>query len=257
MKTNLMTILKSTVLGGFILATTQVFTVCAQQPLSSSETAQIEKIVISTIEKHPEIIVKSLQQAMENEKKHQLELAKTAIKENQAALFNNPDIPAAGSPQGDVKIVTFFDYQCGFCKKSATELQALLKSDPNIRVIFRELPILGNTSTLLSKLALAANLQGKYVELHEAFMKNKGPLDEKKALKIAKDLGLDTNKLQKDMNSAEVQKIIDANFKLAETLNIDATPSFIVEETLIPGYISSDKFKKLIQDKRTSLQAKA
>ena len=225
------------------------------QRISASDTAKIEKIVLSTIENHPEIILKSLQQAMDNEQKKQLELAEAAIKQNQTALFNDTNIPAAGNPQGDVRIVTFFDYNCGYCRKSSAELYDLLKSDPNVRVFFRDLPIFGAPSTTLTKIALAANNQGKYLELHEAFMQTDEALDETNALKIAKNLGLDITKLQKDMNSPEIQKIIASNKKLAKTLNINATPAFIVEEKFVPGYISKDAFKKLLLEIRTPLQA--
>lgn len=258
MKTNYKIIIASILLAGFVTFGFQASTSLASsgQEASASEAAKIEKIVIATIEKYPELIIKSLQKAMEKEQKQQLELATAAIKDNQKVLFSDPNIPSAGNPQGDIKIVTFFDYNCGYCKKSSSEIQALLKSDPNIRVFFRELPILGSASLTLAKIALAANLQGKYLEVHDALMNSGEPVDEAKALNIAKTLGLNMDKLKKDMNGPEIQKMIKTNLNLAETLSINATPSFIVEETFVPGYISKEAFKELILEKRQSTAKK-
>ena len=151
----------------------------------------------------------------------------------------------AGNPQGDVTVVEFFDYQCGYCKAVQADTQTLIKGDSKLRFVLKEFPILGPASVVASKAALASRGQGKYVEFHNALMAQRGQLDEAVIMRLAKSVGLDTDRLKKDMDSPDVLKVIAANQALAEKLNIRGTPAFVFGDELVPGAIKLDDMKRL------------
>ncbi len=146
------------------------------------------------------------------------------------ALFHGND-PVAGNPKGNVTIVEFFDYQCGHCINMASVIQSVIRSDRNVRVVFKEFPIRGAASELASRAALAANLQGKYYALSHALLTTSDPLTEATVFSIAQAQGLNINKLKKDMQSPYVSNIIAANKKLAAQLGIPGTPAFFIGKT--------------------------
>jgi len=184
-----------------------------------------------------------------NEAKLQEEQAASAIKDNIAKLTSK-DSPSIGPDDADVTIVEFFDYNCGYCKRALPDVQAIAASDKKVRFVFKEMPILGPTSGTAAQWALAAKRQDKYFEYHTALMEFKGQKEEKQLAKIAKDLGLDVEKMKKDASSDEVQAEIDADVELARTIGINGTPAFIVEETLYPGYIGEDGMVQAIKEAR-------
>ncbi|ALG70716.1 membrane protein [Azospirillum thiophilum] len=210
-----------------------------------SQKAAIEKIVRDYLMEHPEVILQAVDAMQERQKTAEAEQARKALVENRAELTRSPADPVAGNPQGDVTVVEFFDYQCGYCKAVQADTQALIKSDPKLRFVLKEFPILGPASLVASKAALAARAQGKYMELHNALMAQRGQLDEAVIMRLAKSVGLDTDRLKKDMESPDVLKVIAANQALAEKLNIRGTPAFVFGDELVPGAIKLDDMKRL------------
>lgn len=211
----------------------------------------IELVVRDYLMKHPEVILEAVEAMQQREKVAEAERAQKALTANRQALVANPADPVAGNPQGDLTVVEFFDYQCGYCKQVHADTLKLLKDDGKIRFVFKEFPILSPASTVASKAALAAKAQGKYLEFHNALMTQRGQLDEETIMRLAKSVGLDTDRLKKDMESAEVQKVIAANHALAEELGVRGTPAFVFGDALVPGAIRLEDMKRLAATARS------
>jgi protein-disulfide isomerase len=165
-------------------------------------------------------------------------------------VFNDPEVPVLGNRRGDVTLVEFFDYQCGYCKAVHADVRRLIDSDTNIRLVYKEFPILGPASITASRAALAAQRQGKYDALHVALMENRGQLDDDKIYRIAASAGLDLDRLKKDMQAPEISEALQKNLRLASELNIRGTPAFVVGDQIVPGAVGLDKLKELIASGR-------
>ena len=157
------------------------------------------------------------------------------IKDNSAEIFRPAASPVVGNSSGDVTVIEFFDYNCGYCKKALSDVAQLIDKDRKVKLIPKEFPILAKGSEEASRVALAAKMQGKYWEFHRAMLESQGQANEASALRIAEKLGLDMARLKKDMASAEVKKEIDDTRKLAAKLGIQGTPHFLVGDRIIPG----------------------
>ena len=158
-----------------------------------------------------------------------------------ADLKNDGYSYVAGNPDGDVTIVEFFDYRCGYCKKSFPDLMKTVEEDGNIRLVLKEFPILGPESILASQAAIAAIEQDKYMELHTALMTSRGGLTIDR---------IDVEKLEADMQSDEVRETVEKNYRLAKQLGIDGTPAFVINEEFIPGLISGAEMKQIVAEVR-------
>lgn len=150
-------------------------------------------------------------------------------------LLRDPGTPVLGNPDGDVTIVEFFDYQCPYCKAAETRIMDLLESDGNIRLVIKDFPILGPDSRIASRAALASKKQGKYEEFHNALMNHRGQLKAETMFKIAASVGLDMDRLRKDMDDPEIADQIMENFNLARALKVSVTPGFFVDTTVLSG----------------------
>jgi protein-disulfide isomerase len=212
----------------------------------------IENVVREYLLANPEVIVDAIRLYREREQQAQAEQAQKALSAHKDSLTNDPNAPVAGNPKGDVTVVEFFDYHCGYCKRVFPVLRELLESDKNLRWVFKEFPILGPESVTASRAALAAwNLDpAKYLAFHAALMAASGGLPEERILKIAKSVGYDTDKLKKEMASDAVSNEINRNHQLAETLGIRGTPAFIVGDELVPGAVDADTLRQLIAKAR-------
>ena len=207
----------------------------AGSSLSPDMRRDIEALIKDYLLKNPEVMVE-VQAALEARmEKVQAEKMQTALKENATELFQSPAAPVAGNPKGDITVVEFFDYNCGFCKKALPDLAALVQSDKNLRVVLKEFPILSKGSEEASKVALAAKMQGKYWDFHLAMLGLQGQANEASALKVAEKVGLDMTRIKKDMASAEVKKEIDDTRALAQKMGIQGTPHFLVGDKVIAG----------------------
>ncbi|MCB1519649.1 MAG: DsbA family protein [Hyphomicrobiaceae bacterium] len=214
---------------------------------SPSQKSEIERIVKDYLVANPEVFLE-IQQALEAKMEQaQSERMKAALAANADKLYRDPAAPIAGNPKGDVTIVEFFDYNCGYCKRGFSEIARLIDADPKVKFVFRELPILSKGSEEAARVALAARLQGKYWEFHSLMIEFKGQANEASAMKIAEKIGLDTAKLKKDMTSETVENEIKTVRELAQTLGINGTPHFLVGDRSIPG-APQDLFEQLKKD---------
>jgi protein-disulfide isomerase len=228
------------------------FASAQETSITPTQKGEIEKIVHDYLVQHPEVIREAIQALQAKEEQEQADARSQVVIANKDALFNDPDAPVAGNPNGDVTVVEFFDYHCPYCKVVAGPLQQLLQEDKGVRLVFKEFPILGEDSVLAAQAALAARAQGEYLEFHQALMAHKGQFDLDVLKTIAAKVGMDPAKLEADMGKEHIEPLISANRKLARTLEIDATPTFIIGDKLIPGAVPLEELKEAIKKARGS-----
>jgi protein-disulfide isomerase len=224
----------------------------AAQSSTPIEQQRIEQIIHDYLLKHPEVVVEALRAAEAQDKQKQAEATRAAIAAKRKELLDDPSAPTGGNPKGDVTLVEFFDYRCPYCKRVQPSVEALLKEDHKLRVVYKEFPILGPPSVLAVHVAFAALKQGKYERFHTAMMATKGEseITENVVLKVAADAGLDMARVKIDMNTPEIDQIIKRNYELAEALGINGTPGFVIGDTLIPGAVDLATLKQTIADAR-------
>jgi protein-disulfide isomerase len=210
----------------------------------------IEGIVHDYLTKNPEVMLDALEAAKEKLSKDAHDKAGAALTERRHDIFEDPATPVAGNPKGDVSLVEFFDYRCPYCKQVEPSLEGLLGEDRQLRIVYKEMPVLGPVSVVASRVALASRNQGKYDAFHKAMMTTKGQIDEATVFKVAGSVGLDVDRLKREMNAPEIQQAIKANLDLAEALDIRGTPGFVVGEEIVPGAVDLGTLKQLIADAR-------
>ena len=192
-------------------------------------------IIKDYLVKNPEVLIEA-QTALEAKmEKEQAEKLKAFMAENAKSIYRNADSPVAGDPNGDITVVEFFDYNCGYCKRGLPEVQKLIETDKKVRFVFVELPILSKGSVETAKIALAAKRQGKYWEFHQAMLTAKGQANEASALKVAEGLGLDMAKLKADYAGDAVKAELESMSALAKKMQINGTPHFLGGDKSSPG----------------------
>lgn len=225
----------------------------ADEPLNTLQQEEVRKLVRDTLLKNPEILMEAmeiLQRKQELARQNQQkEALRTLTSQN---LIEGPVTPIGGNPEGDVTIVEFFDYLCGYCKRAFPGIMEVINSDKNVRYVFKEFAILRPESEIAARAALAAGMQGKYMEMHTAMMTIRGRLSEDKIFKTAENVGLDTAKLKTDMSSAPVNAEIQSTRELAQSLGISGTPAFIIGEQIIPGAVPPQVLREAIQNVRNN-----
>jgi protein-disulfide isomerase len=201
----------------------------------SSGQARVERTVRDYLTKNPEVLVEMTNELDKRQAAEQEAQQKKAISENADAIFRSPVSHVAGNPNGDVSLVEFFDYNCGYCRKAMPDVIKLVNDDGKIRLVLKELPIFGEDSEAAAKLALASNKQGKYFEMHQKLFSEPGKADNEKALRVAKELGLDVDQLQKDAEDPDIKKGLDQAKELAQKLNLQGTPLYLIGDRVLPG----------------------
>ncbi len=183
-------------------------------------------------------------QLLEQEQAAMQAEAQADVLENQRQLLEqNPNAPVLGNPDGDVTVVEVFDYNCPYCRRAMSEVQGLLKADPDVRLVYREWPILNEGSVFVAKAALAGREQGKYEDFHWALMRLEEPAIEASVLRVAMEIGLDLDKLRADMDAPEVQRHIDQSMRLTQALGFNGTPSFVIGDNLVPGCVEQKQLE--------------
>ncbi len=220
------------------------------EPLSPARKAEIEALVRDYILQNPQIILESvaIMQAREEAEKNQA--AQQALADHREALERDPGDPVLGNPDGDVTIVEFFDYQCGYCKTMLKPLFDLVREDGNIRLVLKEFPILGPASETAALASLAAERQGRYEAFHTALLSLRGRLGTEAILQVALEVGLDVAKLKADMADPALQTQIQKAYKIAQALNIQGTPAFTLGDQVIPGAVSKEQLADMVEQVR-------
>lgn len=233
-----------------ILALVAVPTAQADPALSAAQAKQVDALIHDYIIGHPEVIMEALQAAQDKADAARHAEAESALDKHRDALLDDPTSPVMGNPDGDVTLVEFFDYRCPYCKSSAVTIADLIKSDPRLRVVMKEFPVLGPESTYASRVALVAARHGKYAAFHQTVLGFKGSLDNAKTLDLAAQVGLDPKQTKAEAEDPKLDSIIRANITLAHDLAIDGTPSFVIGKFIIPGAASMDDLKLAIATAR-------
>jgi protein-disulfide isomerase len=218
--------------------------------LTPEQTKQVEEIFRRMIKEQPRLIIEAIQNLREQEEAAAEAKAMAAVKEKRDEILKDPAAPIFGNPDGDVTVVEFFDYRCPYCKSVAGKAMETAKKDGKVKVMFKELPILGPESVFAARAALAAQRQGRYIDFHLALMRARERLTDEITIRIAQGLGLDMEKMKKDMASPEIKRQLEANLELAQELGIRGTPAFIVGDKLAPGAIDEETLVKMIADAR-------
>lgn len=211
---------------------------------------RVKEMIREYILANPEVILEAVQTLRRRQEEAQKKAAEEALKTKRDQLQGAKDLPVAGNPNGTVTIVEFFDYRCGYCKAAKPTVDEVVRGDGKIRVVLKEFPILGPTSRVASLAAVAANKQGKYLAFHNAMMAYPNNLSEEVVFVLARQVGLDVAKLREDMKAPDVAEIIARTNKLAQELNINGTPAFIIGDTIIPGAVGADELRAKIAEAR-------
>jgi len=224
------------------------------QSFSADQREEIGKIIKDYLLTHPEVMQDVMAELEKRQQSADAEKHRAAVVENTATLFSSPHQVVLGNPQGNVTMVEFFDYNCGFCKRAMTDMLDLIKTDNNLKFVLKEFPVLGEGSVEAARVAVAARMQDangkKYIEFHQKLLGSRGGADKMRALAVAKEVGFDMPRLERDMGSDEVKKTIEENMKLAEALGVSGTPSYVVGEEVVIGAVGLDALREKINAER-------
>jgi len=217
---------------------------------NDSQRKEMEAIVKDYLLANPEILQEMSQALEQRQKLAEDEQRKGGLVQNADQIFRDKADFVAGNPKGNVTMVEFFDYNCPWCKKDFGDVMSLIDTDKELKVVLKEFPILGPDSDYASQAAIAAGKQGKYMQMHKAMYQHEGRLTKESVDEIAAAQGLDMERLKKDMNDPETAEIIARNRNLAQSLAINGTPAFIIDDMLFPGYLPKAELASAINDVR-------
>lgn len=234
----------------FALALCGAPSAASAQSFSDIQRGDIEKIVRNYLLAHPEVLEEAMaelgkRQAAAEAAKHEAGVAKNA-----QAIFNSPRNVVLGNKDGDVTFVEFFDYNCGYCKKAMMDMLEIMKGDPKLKVVLKEFPVLNAGSVEAAQVGVAVRMQDasgkKYLDFHQKLLNGRGGADKARAMAAAKDAGLDMARLEKDLASPEVRATIEENFKLAEAMGMNGTPSYVIGKQVVIGAVGVEALKEKI-----------
>jgi len=224
--------------------------VASAQSFTDAQRGDIESIVRSYLIAHPEVLEEAMGELSKRQAAAEAAKHEASITENAETIFNSPRGVTLGNKDGDVTFVEFFDYNCGYCKRAMADMLDLLKNDPKLKVVLKEFPVLSEGSVEAAKVAVAVRMQDpggkKYLDFHQKLLGGRGQADKARALAAAKDAGLDMARIEKDMASPEVKATIEENFKLAEEMGMNGTPSYVIGKQVVVGAVGLDGLKEKI-----------
>lgn len=221
--------------------------------MTETERAAFGEAVRGYLLENPAVLMEALSVLEQQREVDQAANDLKILRDNADRIYTSPADWVGGNPEGDVTVVEFLDYRCGYCRKAWEEVEELVESDGNIRLVFKEFPILGEDSMASSKFAIAARKLGGdevYKKAHDALIALKSPADAATLDELAGDLGLDPAKVAAEMESDGTAAIIRANHELATLLQVNGTPTFIVNETMVRGYVPLDGMQQIVDGQR-------
>lgn len=225
------------------------------QSFTADQRGEIERIVKEYLLSHPELLQDVMAELEKRQTVAETEKHRTAIKEYTGEIFSSTRQVTLGNAQGDVTVVEFFDYNCGYCKRALSDMMELIKTDPQLKFVLKEFPVLGDGSVQAAHVAAAVRMQDKsggkkYLEFHQKLLGGRGQADKTRALAIAKEAGFDLARIEKDMASEEVKAQIEESFKLAEALGLNGTPSYVVGNEVVVGAVGLNMLKEKVNTAR-------
>ena len=231
--------------------------ICATPPAASAQSfsdtqkGDIEGIIKNYLVSHPEVLEEAMTELSKRQTAEEAQKHETSVTDNAAKIFNSPRGVVLGDKDGDVTFVEFFDYNCGYCKRAMSDMLDLMKTDPKLKVVLKEFPVLGPGSVEAAQVAVAVRMQDptgkKYLDFHQKLLGGRGAADKARALAAAKDAGVDMDRLAKDLASPEVKATLEENFKLAEAMGMNGTPSYVIGKQVVVGAIGMDGLKEKIE----------
>lgn len=232
----------------FALALCAAPPAASAQSFSDTQRGDIETIVRNYLITHPEVLEEAMTELSKRQAATETAKHEASIEQNADAIFNSPRGVVLGNKDGDVTFVEFFDYNCGYCKHAMADMLDLLKTDPKLKVVLKEFPVLSEGSVEAAKVAVAVRMQDpkKYLDFHTRLLGGRGPADKARAMAAAKEAGLDTARIEKDMTSPEVKATIEENMKLAEDMGLNGTPSYVIGKQIVIGAVGLDELKEKI-----------
>ncbi|MGB8398444.1 DsbA family protein [Bradyrhizobium sp.] len=220
------------------------------QGFSDSQRGDIETIVRNYLIAHPEVLEEAMSELSKRQTAAEAAKHSASVAENADKIFNSPRGVTLGNKDGDVTFVEFFDYNCGYCKRAMDDMLELMKADPKLKVVLKEFPVLSQGSVEAAQVAVAVRMQDpsgkKYLDFHQKLLGGRGAADKARAMAVAKEVGLDMAKLEKDMASAEPKATLEENFKLAEAMGMNGTPSYVIGKQVVIGAVGVDSLKEKI-----------
>ena len=229
------------------------------QSFTPAQRGEIEAIVKDYLLKNPEILREVASALEKQQAEADASKGREGIKKHASVLFSSPRQVVLGNPRGDVTMVEFFDYNCGYCKRALADMQELIKGDPKLRVVLKEFPVLGEGSVQAAQVAAAAAMQDKtgkkYLEFHRKLLTSRGQIGKAQALAAAKEAGFDVARIERDIAGAEVRKTLEESFMLAEALGLNGTPSYVIGSNVVIGAVGLAKLKENINQARCGKSA--
>jgi len=234
----------------FALAICAVPPPVSAQSFSDGQRGEIESIIRNYLIAHPEVLEDAMAELNKRQAAAEAEKHEASVAQNSEAIFNSPRGVVLGNKDGDVGFVEFFDYNCGYCKRAMADMLDLLKTDPKLKVVLKEFPVLSQGSVEAAQVAVAVRMQDpsgkKYLDFHQKLLGGRGPAEKKRALAAAKEAGLDVGRIEKDLANPEVRATIEENFKLAEAMGMNGTPSYVIGKQVVVGAIGLEGLKEKI-----------
>jgi protein-disulfide isomerase len=235
-------VLALALLGAPVSASAQSFT--------DTQRGDIEAIVKSYLVAHPEVLEEAMNELQKRQTAAETAKHEASIAQNAEAIFNSPRGVLLGNKDGDVTFVEFFDYNCGYCKRAMADMLDLMKNDSKLKVVLKEFPVLSEGSIEAARVAVAVRMQDpsgkKYLDFHQKLLGGRGVADKARAMAAAKDAGLDTARIEKDITSPEVKATLAENMKLAEDMGLNGTPSYVIGRQIVVGAVGLDGLKEKI-----------
>src|SRR4030088_93224 len=220
------------------------------QSFSDGQRGDIETIVRNYLLAHPEVLEEAMTELSKRQAAAEAEKHEASVATNAETIFNSPRGVVLGNKDGDVTFVEFFDYNCGYCKRAMVDMLDLMKSDPKLKVVLKEFPVLSQGSVEAAQVAVAGRMQDKggkkYIEFHQKLLGGRGQADKARALAVAKEIGLYMARIEKDLKSDEVTASIAENMKLAEAMGMNGTPSYVIGKQVVIGAVGLDNLKEKI-----------
>jgi protein-disulfide isomerase len=224
------------------------------EEFSAPQKSEIERVVHDYLIAHPDVLQEAMTELEKRQTVAEAEKHKAGVKEHAQALFSSPRQVNLGNPQGNVTFVEFFDYNCGYCKRAMADMLTLMKDDPKLKVVLKEFPVLGPGSVEAAQVAVAVRMQDpggkKYLDFHQKLLGGRGQADKAHAMAAAKDAGLDIARIEKDLNSPEVKATLEENFKMAEALGLNGTPSYVIGDDVVVGAVGLPALQEKISNAR-------
>jgi len=221
---------------------------------TAPQKSEIERIVREYLVMHPEVLQEAMTELEKRQTAAEAEKHKAAVKDHAQNLFSSPRQVVLGNADGNVTFVEFFDYNCAYCKRAMSDMLTLMKDDPKLKVVLKEFPVLGPGSVEAAQVAVAVRMQDKsgkkYLDFHQRLLGGRGQADKSHALAAAKDAGLNMAQIEKDMTSPEVKATLQENFKIAEALGLNGTPSYVIGDEVVIGAVGLPALQEKINTAR-------